>query len=80
MLHSDSVMQRISISQNILKHLRKPAYGVGRIADAVKSHFATRIKACAVNPSSKHRDSVSEIAKFYDTHADDAVRKLSEAA
>ena len=80
MLFSENVLQRISISQNILQHLKKPAYGVGRVADAVKAHFAKRVKACALHPSSAHRESVFEIAKFYDTHADEDIPRLSKAA
>ena len=80
MLFTDNVLQRISISQHILKHLRKPAYGAGRISEAVKAHFAKRVKACALHPSSHHRESVCEIAKFYDTHADEDIPPMSKAA
>jgi hypothetical protein len=80
MLFSDQILQRMNISRNILSTLKSSAYGVGSIAEAMKVHFASRIKACALNPSSKHRRSVCEMAKFYDGHADDGFAELPDAA
>jgi hypothetical protein len=80
MLFCDQILQRMSISKNIFNILKSSAYGVGGVAEAMKEHFASRIKACVLNPSSKHRESVCEIAKFYDVHAEEDLTELTDAA
>ena len=80
LLFSDQLLQRMQISKIIFTHLKSSAYGVGNIAETMKEHFASRVKTCVMNPSAKHRESLRELAKFYDRHADEDFRELSNAA
>jgi hypothetical protein len=79
MLFTEHLSQRISISQSIFKMLHASTHKESRIAKVIRKHFKSRIKACALNPSSRHRKSLCELAKFYDAYIDDA-REISKAA
>ena len=81
MLFAENIVKRMSISRQILKLLKKPALGANGIAAVVKAHFTSRIKACAIHPSSSHQKSIIEIAKFYDAHCEEEnPKQLSDAA
>ena len=67
MLGTEQLLQRISISHDILGLMQSTVYtkhGIGRI---LLSAFDARVKACAVNPLAHCRNSLCEMARFYDT-------------
>lgn len=79
MLFTEQLLQRIGISQQIFRLLQASAYEKSGVAKIIRNHFFARVKACALNPSSRHRKSLFEIAKFFDSHADQ-IAELSRAA